>query len=310
MRGGSRDKIARHEGSIRAGRRPARRRTGRGAGGGARLGEAVRCRAGRAWLAAVYAEGNQWFRRRQGVLVEGGPVGATAEPRPGNTILGLKGGPAGLLALGADQLILRLRRQDLGPGALHRPPGPPDAPDHYASVLHSSNTLRRQRPAGGLRTAGRPGPPARREVDRAGGARARAVEPARPAGPARSRPTPVRPLRLVLAAGRSRPAHLSRRAHLRDREGSRPRPPERSPAPAPTAGRPSPSAPGRSTCCARATCGDRARAAGPRSPPPSDLRAVAATPRCLFVASDRSVWKSCAPAPSPTPRRARSSPRR
>jgi hypothetical protein len=262
-----------------------------------------------AWLAAVYAEGDQWFAGGKEVLVKGGPVGATAEPRPGKTILGLKGGPAGLLALGADQLILRFDGKTWVQEHFTAPPARPTPRTSYASVLHSSNTLGASGPLVAY------GP--------------RAVLVRQPDG---RWTAPAEPERERL----SRLAQQGPRGHVPPRC-------------APYGWFWLPGDRGLLTCHGGRTFvieKDRDQAAGtlPRScadsgealaeraralymlcaghlwrsgegrwtavAAPSDLRAVAATPRCLFVASDRSVWKSCAPAPSPTPRRARSSPRR
>jgi len=92
------------------------------------------------WISSLAAEGDVWIAGGKEILVRGGTTISTA-PVPGKTVLGLSKTSQGFLALGADQLIMRLEGKDWVQE--HFAPAPAKSPTRtkYTLVLYSARNL-------------------------------------------------------------------------------------------------------------------------------------------------------------------------
>jgi hypothetical protein len=262
------------------------------------------------WLSSLHAEGDQWFAGGKEILIKGGPAGASPEAHPGKTILGLSSTPNGLFALGADQLILRLDGKAWNEEHFTAPPARPTARTKYAAILHSADALGTEEAA--PLVAYGPRGVLIREPDGSW------VAPAEPERARLSRLAQQGPRKLVppkcapygwhwLPADRGWLTCHGGRTFVIENSGARA-----------TGSLPKVCADGGEGLAERGSelytlCAGRLWKSGAGRwtavPAPADLRALAATPRCLFVASERAVWRSCSSRQAPLPsRRARRPP--
>jgi hypothetical protein len=92
------------------------------------------------WFSSLAVDGDVWIAAGKEILVRGGAKIST-DPMPGKTILGLSRTSQGVIALGADQLIMRFDGNTWVEE--HFAPAPAKTPSRlkYALVLHSARDL-------------------------------------------------------------------------------------------------------------------------------------------------------------------------